>query len=178
MLHQNKHCANILMLTLFLCASIMALEAQRDPLVSLTIVSVRKMTDKEYKNRVTDNIGATYVVRYRVEVLSSSGAYIYAPYGVPVGYTLERKGGVIEWLNALPNKYKSPGINELIKLYSRDRWIFMSASSSREWEVESVPSRGGVEEARSVFVRASKKQESIEVISPWYIVGDLMNSLR
>ncbi len=143
-----------------------------NPLGTLKVISVRKMTDTEYARRVTDNIGATHLVRFRFEAPSDRNVFLYAPYcGKPSGYVLERSAGKVRWLAANPgaDSSKSPGFKQL-ESDAGSCWLLMTAGSAYEWEEEAEP-RAPTEEARSIFVRGGRDQEPVELISAWYTVS-------
>jgi hypothetical protein len=136
------------------------------------VLSVRKMTGKEYAKRVSDYIGATHVVRLRFEAPIDKNVFLYAPYcGKPSGYVLERSAGKVTWLAALrgENPSKSPGFKRL-EAETSSCWLLMMAGAAYEWETETEP-RAPTEEARSIFVKAGKDQEPVELISAWYTVS-------
>ncbi len=137
------------------------------------VVSVRKMTADEYAKRVTDYIGATHVVRLRFEAPGDRNVFLYAPYcGKPSGYVLERSAGKVTWLAVVrgEDRSKSPGFKRL-EVETGSCWLLMTAGAAYEWEEETEP-RAPTEEARSVFVKGSKDQEPVELISGWYTVSE------
>lgn len=138
---------------------------------NLKVISVRKMTADEYARRIKDYIGATHVVRLRFEAPTDRNVFLYAPYcGKPAGYVLEQTAGKVRWLAANPGEdpSKSPGFKR-VEVEVGSCWLLMTAGAAYEWEVETEP-RAPTEEARSIFVRETKTQQPVEVISAWYTV--------
>lgn len=137
---------------------------------ALKVLSVRKMTEEEYKRRVHDDIGATYTVRLRYEAPATRGIYVYAPNGaVPLGYSLEKSGATVRWLVGAGggDGSHSPGVQRLEDQMGKG-WLFLTAQSALEWEVEVDPTAIGKEDAASVFTRETLTGMPKELVSDWF----------
>jgi hypothetical protein len=150
---------------------------ERKDLGTLRVLSVRKMSNEEYKNRVTDQIGAEYSVRFRFEAPADHAVLVYAMNcGEPAGYALTRRGKEVRWSFAIrpgEDPSKSPGFKRFGAelLTERDAcWIRMYPLSAYEWETEEEPTASGAEIAQSIFVKRRTDPEPTELISPWYTV--------
>jgi hypothetical protein len=146
----------------------------QSPAGDLRILSVRKMTDAEFRRRVHDAIGAVYTVRLRYESPAERGAYIYAPNGsVPIGYSLERRGAATHWLVGVGggDSSRSPGFDHLEEM-SGHGWLFLPAQSAIEWEIEVYPTSVTCEDGKSVFVKSRGNSTPIEVVSSWFSTNE------
>ena len=146
--------------------------APAEKLGTLKMLSSRLMGEKEYGLRAGDYFGATISVRMRFEAPLDHGVYVYTRDNIsPIGYNLERTGSVTRWAVGIGggDSSRSPGFDRIEKeLGSGAGWIYLQARSAIEWEMVSVPTAAGTEDARSIFVRESKLGHPVEVISPWF----------
>ena len=136
----------------------------------LRILSVRKMTPKEYSRRVQDDIGADYSLRLRLEAPVNTSVYVFAPdCGQPLVSVLERQAGKLRWLTASPreDQSKSPGFERKTAGFP-PCWIRLSPAAAYEWAEEVTQTSADTEEARSVYVKSGRNGKPVELISGWF----------
>jgi len=151
------------------------------PPAQLKVISVQKVNNAGYAQRVSHSIGTKYVVRFRLEVGGDQGVYVLllGSNGTPpLGYALERNTRGVVWLDGDrgEDQSKSPGVERLTKRLGA-RWILLPASAVYEWEIEADSPGIGTDESRSIFIRGDLKRPPIELLSSWFKVGDNRGTL-
>jgi hypothetical protein len=143
----------------------------------LTVLSIRKVTDDD-DLRYPPIFRNTHVVRFRFDAPRDNSVFLYAPHcEEPGGYYVIMQSGEKWWSVDFQKSSKSPGFKKL-ENKKTGCWLRMTAGSSLEWEIPTISLAGvmtqssmPVEQAQSVFVKKSEKDDPVELFSPWYTLS-------